>query len=265
MNFQTGGGTIGSDIASASVTYTGALSAAGATTLTAAAGGTTTFSGIVSGAGTVTKTGAGTVTLSGVSDNTFTGMTTVSAGTLRLNKSADTDAIAGDLTIQSGATLLLSASGNVADASEVTLSGGTITRGAGVSEIFGDLNIAGGSILDFGTGAVGDLQFQNYTYTGSSLIAVQNFLPGNRLQFLGSSFTSANLAEFNFGGFGFTSGLEGDYFTITAIPEPSTYLAAAGLLSLMLWPSRKRIIRDTKKILGLTPPMRDRLAARSKA
>jgi hypothetical protein len=89
---------------------------------------------------------------------------------------------------------------------------------------------------------------------------VQNFLPGNRLQFLGSSFTSANLAEFNFGGFGFTSGLEGDYFTITAIPEPSTYLAAAGLLSLMLWPSRKRIIRDTKKILGFTPPMRDRLA-----
>ena len=37
---------------------------------------------------------------------------------------------------------------------------------------------------------------------------------------------------------------------------------AAGLLSLMLWPSRKRIIRDTKKILGFTPPMRDRLAAR---
>jgi hypothetical protein len=30
----------------------------------------------------------------------------------------------------------------------------------------------------------------------------------------------------------------------------------------MLWPSRKRIIRDTKKILGLRPPMRDRLAAK---
>jgi hypothetical protein len=52
-------------------------------------------------------------------------------------------------------------------------------------------------------------------------------------------------------------------FTIRAIPEPpSTYLAAAGLLGLMLWPSRKRIIRDTKKILGMTPPMRDRLAAK---
>jgi hypothetical protein len=46
----------------------------------------------------------------------------------------------------------------------------------------------------------------------------------------------------------------------TAIPEPSTYLAAAGLLGLMLWPSRRCIIRDTKKILALTPPMRDRSA-----
>jgi hypothetical protein len=54
----------------------------------------------------------------------------------------------------------------------------------------------------------------------------------------------------------------GSTFTITAIPEPSTYLAAAGLLGLMLWPSRKRIIKDAKKILGLRAPMRDRLAAR---
>jgi hypothetical protein len=33
----------------------------------------------------------------------------------------------------------------------------------------------------------------------------------------------------------------------------------------MLWPSRKRLLKDAKKILGFTPPMRDRLAARSKA
>ena len=260
----SGSGTLGISEAG-TATFSGNVVNNNDATFTAASGGTAIFSNVISGAGTVTKTGAGTVTLSGASANTFTNMTTVSAGTLQLNKTTDTTAIAGALTVESGATLLLSSSGNVADASEVTLSGGTITRGAGVSEIFGDLNIAGGSILDFGTGAVGDLQFQSYTYTGSSLIEVQNFLPGNRLQFLGSSFSSANLAEFNFGSFGFTSGLEGDYFTITAIPEPSTYLAAAGLLSLMLWPSRRRIIRDTKKILGLTPPMRDKLAARSKA
>ncbi|MFM8809867.1 MAG: PEP-CTERM sorting domain-containing protein [Chthoniobacterales bacterium] len=50
---------------------------------------------------------------------------------------------------------------------------------------------------------------------------------------------------------------------MTAIPEPSTYLAAAGLLGLMLWPSRKRLLKDAKKILGLTAPMRDRLARRA--
>ncbi len=30
-------------------------------------------------------------------------------------------------------------------------------------------------------------------------------------------------------------------FTITAIPEPSTYVAAIGLLALMLWPLRRRL------------------------
>jgi hypothetical protein len=40
-------------------------------------------------------------------------------------------------------------------------------------------------------------------------------------------------------------------FTITAIPEPSTYLAAAGLIGLMLWPARRRLLRDAKSILAL--------------
>jgi hypothetical protein len=39
-------------------------------------------------------------------------------------------------------------------------------------------------------------------------------------------------------------------FTITAIPEPSTYLAAAGLIGLMLWPARGRLLRDAKCVFG---------------
>jgi hypothetical protein len=131
------------------------------------------------------------------------------------------------------------------------------------------LNLTSDSTLDFGIGTAGALSFG--TYTESALLTVANFLPGNKLQFA-TGFNSALLPtggslsneNFSFSN-GFTTGTEGDYFPITAIPEPSTYLAAAGLLSLMLWPSRKRIIRDTKKILGFTPPMRDRLAARQKA
>jgi len=162
--------------------------------------------------------GADTVTLAGSSANTFTGITTVSVGTLEPNKTADTDAIAGDIEVNSDAFLRLSASGIVDETAAVTLSGGTILRGGNVSEIFGSLDVTHASLLDFGAdNAVGN---------------------------------------------GFTTGTEGGNFTITAIPEPSMYLAAAGLLSLMLWPSRKRLLKDAKKILGFTPPMRDRLAAR---
>ncbi len=215
------------------------------------------------GNGGMTKVGTGTMTFSGTTANTFSGVTTVSAGTLRLNKTADVTAIAGDLTVNSGAFLLLSSSGNVSDAAEITLSGGTITRGAGVSEVFGALTLgAAGGTLDFGTGAIGTLSFGSYT--PSALLTVNNFLPGNKLQFT-SSLTEEQLNNpslFSFSN-GFSTGTEGSYFTITAIPEPSTYFAVAGLLVLMAWPSRKRIVRDAKKILGMTPPMRDRLARRA--
>ena len=168
-------------------------------------------------------------------------------------------AIAGSITVNTGATLLLSSSGNVANTSAVTLSGGTILRDGGVSEVFGNLNLTEASFLDFGTGAAGNLTFG--TYTPSALLTVNNFLPGNTLTFA-SNLTSEQLStNFTFDN-GFTSNWNGSTFTITAIPEPSTYAAAIGLLGLMLWPSRKRIVRDAKKILGFTPPMRDRLAAK---
>jgi hypothetical protein len=191
----------------------------------------------------------------------------VSAGTLQLDKTAGTDALAGAVTVNSGAVLLISASNQVNDGSAVSLSGGTITRGSGVSEVFGNLNLTDASFLDFGSGDTGTMSFG--TYTSRALLTVQNFLPGNKLQFAtgfdaGLLPTGGNLSNANFSfSNGFTTGTEGDYFTITAIPEPSTYLAAAGLLSLMLWPSRKRLLKDAKKILGFTPPMRDRLARRA--
>jgi hypothetical protein len=47
--------------------------------------------------------------------------------------------------------------------------------------------------------------------------------------------------------------MEGSYFTITAIPEPSTCLAAVGLLAVFLWPVRRRVIEDFRSVLGLRP------------
>jgi autotransporter-associated beta strand protein len=219
-------------------------------TLAVQGGNSTAINSVISGAGGLTKSGAGTLTFAGATANTLSGTTTVSAGTLQLNKSTDVAAIAGNVTVTSGATLLLSSSGNVANTSVVTLSGGTIRRGGNVSEVFGNLNVSAVSFLDFGAAnAAGTLSFG--TYTQSALLTVQNFLPGNKLQFA-SGFNSALLPtggslsneNFSFSN-GFTTGTEDGYFTITAIPEPSTIAAAIGLVGVLLWPRICRAFKDS--------------------
>lgn len=90
-------------------TYTGGItnnSTTGGLDLEAQSGGTVEFSGVISGSGSMRKIGAGTVILSGTSANTYSLATTVVAGTLVLNKSANVRGIgAGNPTINSGATL----------------------------------------------------------------------------------------------------------------------------------------------------------------
>jgi len=196
----------------------------------------------------MTKTGTGTLTLSGATATAYSGMTTVSEGVLQLNKTPGVNAIAGNVTIASGATLLLSASDNVANTSVVTLSGGTIIRGAGASEVFGSLNLTAASSLDFGTGATGSMTFGTYeeNTTPSALLTLQNFLPGNSFTFSNALFAAdgSNIGSyFSFGtGYINSSIIDngGGTFTITAIPEPSTYAAAAGLLALLLASARCR-------------------------
>ncbi len=63
--------------------------------------GNTTYSGLISGNGSITKTGAGILTF-GHTANTYTGSTTISAGELRLNPSTTTATFASPVILSGG-------------------------------------------------------------------------------------------------------------------------------------------------------------------
>ena len=65
-----------------SLTGSGAVELASGITLTIGDSGNDTVSGIISGSGALTKAGSGTLTFS--ANNSYTGITTISAGTLKL-------------------------------------------------------------------------------------------------------------------------------------------------------------------------------------
>jgi autotransporter-associated beta strand protein len=202
-------------------------------------GQTSSFTNAITGSGGFYKAGTGTLVLA--ASNNFTGAVEVSAGVLDL--SSETGSAAGSATavsVAASATLLVSQNNQVHDSAAVTLSGGTIQRASGVSEVFGDLNLTASSFIDFGIGTTGTLSFQ--TYTPSSLLTVENFLPGNALTFA-NNFTSQQIAaNFSFDG-DFITNWDGTTFTITAIPEASTIFAATVLLLMLAAPSWSNKIR----------------------
>jgi hypothetical protein len=112
-----------------------------------------TISSIISGSNPVTKQGSGSGILQLTGANTYIGLTTVSAGTLQLNRTGGTTIPTTNNVSITGGTLRVSTNQTL---NNLTLSSGTLTLDAGVTlTINGTLTIEGGSIGGSGSLAYG--------------------------------------------------------------------------------------------------------------
>ena len=125
----------------------------------------TTYSGTLSGGGSLTKTGAGTLLLAG--SNTYNGGTTVNGGLLQFNVDSDVPG-SGHITINSGGALALDSTGTYSTVNGWLSSGKIVPASAGALALIADdsetISMSGYASLSLG--ASGSVTF-NGTLTPS--------------------------------------------------------------------------------------------------
>jgi len=210
----------------------------------------------------LTKTTADTVTLTGA--NTFTGTTTVSAGTLEAGAAG---ALGSTTNLNlTGGTLLLSNTGTtdrLNDSATVTLAGGTIAFSGNVSEGsspgVGVLTLTADSVIDFAGGnALINFAASNLaSWTGGAFLDIYNWGGltaggGNDQLKFGidnTALTSGQLGQVRFydGGFGSNflgaGTFVGSLGEVVPVPEPSSLFVGLALFGLAGWREQRQARR----------------------
>lgn len=117
-----------------------------------------TFAGTISGSGALNQIGSGTTILTG--NNTYSGVTTISAGVLQLGNGGTTGSIAGP--VVDNTSLVVDNSSTVALPGVISGSGALSQIGSGTTVLTGDNTYSGGTTISAGT-----LQLGNGGTTGS--------------------------------------------------------------------------------------------------
>lgn len=208
------------------------------------------------------KTGDGVLTLSGSAANTYTGTTYINDGTLALNKSASTNAVAGNIIVGDGRgtdVLRLDQDEQIANTANVTLRGNDYSESIlqfngsssqGLKETLADLTIDGKAIIDFAGGNVCDANFlyldDLLMSTADSLLYIRNWIDyTDFLLVRNDAGVEDVLSQIRFEGYGdqaYWQTYDDNYVRITPVPEPSTYGAIFVLLTagVIYWRRRVR-------------------------
>ncbi|MBN9536276.1 MAG: autotransporter-associated beta strand repeat-containing protein, partial [Alphaproteobacteria bacterium] len=169
------GMTIGSIAGSGSIVATGkAITVGGNNT-------TTAFGGVIAGAGgSLIKVGSGTLTLSGA--NTYTGSTTINAGTLSIASDSGLGAAGGALNFQSG-TLQVTASTSMNRATTIAGANATFDIASGATVVQSGTISGAGQLIKTGTGTLQLNGANGYTggttVNGGTLVGTTNSLQGD--------------------------------------------------------------------------------------
>ncbi len=124
-----------------------------------------TYGGVISGAGKLTKSGAGTLTLTGA--NSYTGMTTISAGALQIGDGGTTGTVAGAIT--NTGRLVVNRSDDVTLGGVISGTGSLTKTGAGTLILTASNTYSGGTTI-----SAGALQIGNGGITGTITGAITN-------------------------------------------------------------------------------------------